>query len=81
MDQEEDSKLFTEEEYNKVKLANELRNIIGQLPNLAIYIDEVHHAADGEIKLRKVVNEWTRAHSFNAVLGFSGTPIWKKRRM
>ena len=78
VDQEEDSKLFTEEEYNKVKLANELRNIIGQLPNLAIYIDEVHHAADGEIKLRKVVNEWTRAHSFNAVLGFSGTPYLEK---
>lgn len=78
VDQEEEINLFSEEEYNKVKLANELRNIIGQLPNLAIYIDEVHHAADGEIKLRKVVNEWTRAHSFNAVLGFSGTPYLEK---
>lgn len=78
IDQEEDSNLFSEEEYNKVKLANELRNIIGQLPNLAIYIDEVHHAADGDIKLRKVVNEWTRSHSFNAVLGFSGTPYLEK---
>lgn len=53
VDQEEEINLFSEEEYNKVKLANELRNIIGQLPNLTIYIDEVHHAADGEIKLRK----------------------------
>lgn len=78
IDQSEDAKLFSEEEYNKVKLASELRNIIGQLPHLAIYIDEVHHAADGEIKLRKVVNEWTQKHSFNAVLGFSGTPYLEK---
>ncbi len=78
IDQKEDPNLFSEEEKNKMKLANELRNIIGQLPNLAIYIDEVHHAADGDIKLRKVVNEWTRAHSFNAVLGFSGTPYLEK---
>lgn len=78
IDQSENANLFSEEEYRKVKLANELRNIIGQLPNLAIYIDEVHHAADGEIKLRKVVNEWTQGHSFNAVLGFSGTPYLEK---
>ena len=47
---------------------------ITNLPNLAIYIDEVHHAADGEIKLRQVVNKWTENNTFNSVLGFSGTP-------
>ena len=78
IDQDEAPYLFSEEEYYKIRLANELRNIIGRLPHLAIYIDEVHHAADGEIKLRKVVNEWTRQHSFNAVLGFSGTPYLEK---
>lgn len=78
IDLQESANLFSEEEYNKIKLANELRNIIGKLPHLAIYIDEVHHAADGEIKLRKVVNEWTKTHSFNAVLGFSGTPYLEK---
>ncbi len=78
IDLNETPTLFSEEEYNKVKLANELRNIIGQLPNLAIYIDEVHHAADGEIKLRKVVNKWTEQYSFNSVLGFSGTPYLEK---
>ena len=66
--------IFTEDELKKIELANELREIIGKLPNLAIYIDEVHHAADGEIKLRQVVNKWTEKHTFNSVLGFSGTP-------
>jgi hypothetical protein len=66
--------LFTEDELKRMQQANELRAIIGKLPNLAIYIDEVHHAADGEIKLRQVVNEWTKSHTFNSVLGFSGTP-------
>lgn len=77
-DKSEDSLLFKEEEINKIKIANELRAIIGKLPNLAIYIDEVHHAADGDIKLRQVVNEWTKAHTFNSVLGFSGTPYLDK---
>lgn len=78
VDKSEDSLLFKEEEINKIKIANELRAIIGKLPNLAIYIDEVHHAANGDIKLRQVVNEWTKAHTFNSVLGFSGTPYLDK---
>lgn len=78
VDKSEDSTLFSEDENFKIKLANELRSIIGKLPNLAIYIDEVHHAADGEIKLRQVVNEWTKQHTFNSVLGFSGTPYLDK---
>ena len=78
VDRNVDSVLYSEDENYKIKLANELRSIIGKLPNLAIYIDEVHHAADGEIKLRQVVNEWTKKHSFNSVLGFSGTPYLDK---
>ena len=73
-DPDKDPKLFTEDELKRMQQANDLRAIIGKLPNLAIYIDEVHHAADGEIKLRQVVNEWTKSHTFNSVLGFSGTP-------
>ena len=73
-DKEVDPSLFSEEERKRMELANELREIIGHLPNLAIYIDEVHHAADGEIKLRQVVNKWTEKNTFNSVLGFSGTP-------
>ena len=73
-DPDKDPTLFTDDELKRMQQANELRAIIGKLPNLAIYIDEVHHAADGEIKLRQVVNEWTKSHTFNSVLGFSGTP-------
>lgn len=74
LDSNQDPSLFTEEELKRMEQANELRNIIGSIPHLAVYIDEVHHAADGEIKLRQVVNKWTERHTFNSVLGFSGTP-------
>ncbi|GHV70433.1 hypothetical protein FACS189420_1510 [Bacteroidia bacterium] len=67
---------FSEDE--KYKQANELRNIIGKIPNLAIYIDEVHHAVDEDIKLRKVVTRWTENNTFNSVIGFSGTPYLEK---
>ena len=40
---DQDPNLFSEEELKRIELANELREIIGNLPNLAIYIDEVHH--------------------------------------
>ena len=58
----------------KDRYANELRNIIGKIPNLQIHIDEVHHAATDDIKLRQVVNQWSKGDSINSVLGFSGTP-------
>ncbi len=73
-----DRRLYSDEEWEEVKLSNELREIIKKIPGLAIYIDEVHHASDGDIKLRQVVNEWTREHTFNCVLGFSGTPYLKQ---
>lgn len=78
MPNDADPALFSEEECKRMQLANELRELIGNLPNLAIYIDEVHHAADGEIKLRQVVNRWTEKHTFNSVLGFSGTPYLER---
>ncbi len=61
-----------------VKLANELREIIGKLPNLCIMIDEVQHAKDEELKIVKVVNKWVTQSDFNSVLGFSGTPYFSK---
>ena len=68
----------TKAEQERIDQANELRSIIGRIPNLAIYIDEVHHAAEGDVKLRQVVEEWTRGNTFNSVLGFSGTPYLSK---
>lgn len=72
-----DPNLYTAEEWEEVKLSNELREIIKRIPSLSIYIDEVHHASDSDIKLRQVVNEWTKSQHFNSVLGFSGTPYLK----
>ena len=69
--------LYTAEEWEEMKLSNELREIIKRIPSLSIYIDEVHHASDSDIKLRQVVNEWTESKHFNSVLGFSGTPYLK----
>ena len=74
----ENTSLFSQEEAARIRIANELRDIIGRIPHLAVFIDEVHHAADGEIKLRQVVGEWTDKHSFCGVLGFSGTPYLEK---
>lgn len=58
----------------KDKAANELRNLIGKISNLQILIDEVHHAATDDVKLRRVVNRWNAGGNINSVLGFSGTP-------
>ncbi len=58
----------------KERLANELRHLIGKIPRLQIFIDEVQRAASGDIKLRAVVNGWCRTGQISAVLGFSGTP-------
>lgn len=66
----------TEDE--KDKKANELRNLIGKIPNLSILIDEVHHAATDDIKLRKVVNKWQSKGNITTILGFSGTPYLSK---
>jgi hypothetical protein len=56
------------------RFANELRNIIGKIPNLSVFIDEVHHAQAEEIKLRSVVTNWAEKESVCSVIGFSGTP-------
>ena len=58
----------------KERLANELRHLIGTIPRLQVFIDEVQRAALGDIKLRAVVNGWCHTGQISAVLGFSGTP-------
>ncbi len=70
-----------EEEKKKwmdVKLANELREIIGHLPSLSIMIDEVQHAKDEERKIVQVIKQWVEDADFNSSLGFSGTPYFSK---
>ena len=70
--------MFEESDDDKDRQANELRNLIGKLPSLSIFIDEVHHAVSDEIKLRAVVSKWTENGTVNAVVGFSGTPYLEK---
>ena len=67
-------KLDLQAEEEEENTGNELRHLIGKIPNLQILIDEVHHAATDEIKLRQVVNKWSEGGTINGVLGFSGTP-------
>jgi superfamily II DNA or RNA helicase len=79
--QEKDGQIsFSEEsDDDKDRTANELRNLIGKLPSLSIFIDEVHHAVSDEIKLRAVVNKWMADNkTINSVIGFSGTPYLEK---
>ena len=70
--------LFEESDDEKDRQANELRNLIGKLPSLSIFIDEVHHAVSDEIKLRAVVSKWAKNNTVNSVIGFSGTPYLEK---
>ena len=78
--QEKDGQVswFEESSDEKDRQANELRNLIGKLPALSIFIDEVHHAVSDEIKLRAVVNRWTEGGTVNSVIGFSGTPYLER---
>lgn len=70
--------LFEESDDEKDRQANELRNLIGKLPSLSIFIDEVHHAVSDEIKLRAVVTKWAQNNTINSTIGFSGTPYLEK---
>lgn len=69
---------FDESPDEKDRQANELRNLLGKLPSLSVFIDEVHHAVSEDIKLRAVVTRWAENHTINSVIGFSGTPYLEK---
>ncbi|HOO25136.1 MAG TPA: DEAD/DEAH box helicase family protein [Clostridiales bacterium] len=71
--------MFEESDDEKDRQANELRNLIGKLPQLSIFIDEVHHAATDNIKLRAVVTKWMQNKTLTGVVGFSGTPYLEKK--
>jgi hypothetical protein len=69
-------KLFEDEEKGTT---NDLKKLFGQIPNLSIFIDEVHHAATDEKKLRQAVNYWYSKGNITTILGFSGTPYLNKK--
>lgn len=65
------------------EMSNELRRMIGLIPRLSIFIDEVHHAPahkeeEDTKKLRQVVTQWAEKETVVTVIGFSGTPYIAK---
>ena len=68
-------------EWAAVQKTNDLRERMADIPALAVFLDEVHHAyagaGGGEKKLREAVNVLGRRGNLRAVLGFSGTPYVK----
>lgn len=70
--------MFEDSDDDKDRQANELRNSLGKLPHLSVFIDEVHHAATDDKKLRAVVSKWMQNKTVNSVIGFSGTPYLQK---
>lgn len=82
--QEKDGQIsLFDESDDRDRQSNELRNLIGKLPALSIFIDEVHHAVSNadknqERKLRAVVTNWAENGEVNSVVGFSGTPYLER---
>jgi type III restriction enzyme len=62
----------------KMKQANELRRLIGKVPNLGIFVDEYHHIQSSDNKLRKVIKHYAQEGNLHGVYGFSGTPYSKE---
>lgn len=68
----------------KSNLENELRNKLAQVPSLSILIDEVHHVQPKEEeksqnKLRLVINnQFNNGNTIN-IIGFTGTPYFKRK--
>jgi hypothetical protein len=63
----------------KSNLENELRNKLAQVPNLSIMIDEVHHIQKEENKLKFVINnQFNQGNTIN-IIGFTGTPYFKRK--
>lgn len=73
-DKNNELSFLSKKELKELEISNELRSIVGKVPHLSVFIDEVHHASDSDIKLRQAVSRWTKGKTFNCVLGFSGTP-------
>ncbi len=71
----------TIEGVEKPDTTNELKSLFGKIPHLSLLIDEVHHAATDDIKLRQAVNYWHAQGNITTVLGFSGTPYLQKAEL
>ena len=91
LDKNADDPSLFKEEMTRIRVANELRDLLGRLPHLALLVDEAHHvptarqsldkatgADASEIRLRTVIHGWAARGNVTEVLGFSGTPYLDK---
>lgn len=53
-------RLFEKSDDEKDRQANELRNLIGKLPSLSVFIDEVHHAVSDETSFVQLLRNGRR---------------------
>ena len=53
---------------------NALRDCMAEIPALAVFLDEVHHAQNEDKKLRQAVAILNAKNNLREVSGFSGTP-------
>lgn len=58
----------------EAKKHNALRDRMADIPNLAVFLDEVHHAESEDKKLRQAVEVLNARKNLHEVNGFSGTP-------
>lgn len=71
--------LFEKPGDDKSALENELRHKLAQVPSLAVLIDEVHHIQKDENKLKFVINnQFNKGNTIN-IIGFTGTPYFKRK--
>jgi hypothetical protein len=70
--------IFGLKDDEKSKQANELRHLLGKVPKLTIFMDEVHHNQKEENKLRLVINNHFTKNT-TSIIGFTGTPYFKRK--
>lgn len=71
--------LFEKTDDEKSLQENELRHKLAQVPKLAVLIDEVHHIQKDENKLKFVINnQFNKGNTIN-IIGFTGTPYFKRK--
>lgn len=71
-------------ERERLEKTNALRARMAKIPNLAVFLDEVHHAYQSahnrqEKKLRRAISVLGADDNLIGVIGFSGTPFVKSR--
>lgn len=71
--------LFEKTDDEKSLQENELRHKLAQVPSLSLLIDEVHHIQKDENKLKFVINnQFNKGNTIN-IIGFTGTPYFKRK--